>query len=96
MCKIDINKIIKIEKNKKTEEINIESKKIKIDEEVDEELENADSYCYKCRSEDNSNVLLVCDNCVRKCCHTFCLDPPLEFIPLDNWYCDYCVIQEGV
>ena len=65
---------------------------MEFEEEVDEELENADNYCYKCRSENNSNVLLVCDHCVKKCCHTYCLDPPLEFIPVEDWYCDFCVI----
>ena len=64
-----------------------------IESEEDEELLNADNYCYACGKEENHNVLLVCDKCVRKCCHIYCLNPPLEFIPEDEWYCDYCVVN---
>lgn len=35
--------------------------------------------------------MLVCDKCVRKCCHIYCLNPPLEFIPENEWLCDFCV-----
>lgn len=52
---------------------------------------NADDFCYVCESGDNTNILLVCDQCVKSCCHIYCLNPPLEFIPEDEWYCDFCV-----
>jgi hypothetical protein len=34
--------------------------------------------------------MLVCDHCLRKCCHMYCLEPALEEIPHEPWYCDFC------
>lgn len=51
----------------------------------------ADDYCYACRLSDRTNEMLVCDNCVTKCCHLSCLRPVLEMIPAESWYCDFCV-----
>ena len=78
--------------------MNIEQKELEIDlaNSLDEELADADNHCYKCEREENFNTLLVCDHCVIKCCHTYCLDPPLEFIPENEWYCDYCVVYQNI
>ena len=57
---------------------------------------NADDQCYVCKEEINQNLLLICDHCLKKTCHIYCLNPPLQFIPENNWFCDYCVIEEGV
>jgi hypothetical protein len=72
----------------------IEDKELKIEEELNELdiiVMNADSSCYKCNSSGNENVMLICNHCDTKCCHIFCLNPPLHFIPEDDWFCDYCV-----
>lgn len=34
--------------------------------------------------------MLVCDHCLVKCCHMYCLVPVLQDIPHEPWYCDYC------
>lgn len=62
-----------------------------VENDEEDDLLNADHFCYACNSEENHNVLLVCDHCVQKCCHIYCLNPPLEFVPDDEWYCDFCV-----
>ena len=42
--------------------------------------------------------MLVCDHCFRKCCHMYCLDPPMigDDVPDEPWYCDYCRRDHGV
>lgn len=60
-------------------------------EPIDEIIENADPFCYVCNTSENANFMLICDKCDTKCCHINCLDPPMRFIPEDEWYCDYCV-----
>lgn len=54
-------------------------------------ISNADDVCYACQDGSEVNYLLICDGCLTKCCHTFCLKPPLKFVPQDEWFCDYCV-----
>lgn len=34
-------------------------------------------------------LLLICDNCEREH-HLYCIDPPLETISDDSWYCPEC------
>ena len=55
----------------------------------------ADETCYKCGEVGDTNKLLVCDNCNFRCAHIDCLDPPLKYIPQQNWYCDVCCEKEG-
>lgn len=59
-------------------------------------IRNADDYCYACERSDNFNFMLICDKCLKKCCHMRCLDPPLEFLPESDWFCDYCVEEHGL
>eukprot|EP00956_Cyclotella_meneghiniana_P004158 scaffold5102_cov76-Cyclotella_meneghiniana.AAC.12 len=45
--------------------------------------------CKVCgRDEDHANLLL-CEACNEEY-HTYCLDPPLECVPDDDWFCDSC------
>lgn len=77
----------------------LKDKQLKIEQEItqaEREVAAADSFCYMCEESNCMNVLLVCDSCVRKCCHIFCLEPPLEFIPEGDWYCDFCVRAKGL
>ena len=39
---------------------------------------------------------MVCDKCETKVCHNFCLDPPLDFIPTNEFYCDGCVKEHNL
>lgn len=47
--------------------------------------------CEKCGSDDQDDVLLVCDDCERMY-HTFCLDPRLDKVPEGGWKCNDCVV----
>lgn len=59
-------------------------------------VENANDYCYKCTNLERPYEMLVCENCYKNCCHIDCLNPPLDKIPTDKWYCDWCVVNERV
>jgi hypothetical protein len=49
----------------------------------------------KCYGKFDSSLLILCDHCDRET-HTYCLDPPLAAVPLeDPWYCQSCT-AEGV
>ena len=54
-------------------------------------IQNADPFCYVCDQSGNENFMLICDKCDTKCAHINCLDPPMHFIPEDEWFCDFCV-----
>ena len=49
--------------------------------------------CNECKKKDNTAVLLMCDEC-EYCYHIYCLDPPLEAVPEDDWYCPVCKNNE--
>lgn len=51
--------------------------------------------CYICDSSVNAYLLLVCDSCNYFCCHTYCLDPPLNHIPEGEWICTYCQMERN-
>ena len=48
--------------------------------------------CEGCGSGECDEELLLCDGCDASY-HTFCLDPPLAFIPPGDWRCPSCVAQ---
>ncbi|KAJ2422101.1 hypothetical protein GGF47_003730, partial [Coemansia sp. RSA 2524] len=50
--------------------------------------------CEVCRSGENDEAMLICDGCDRGF-HMYCLDPPLDAIPTNDWYCDSCVLSAG-
>ncbi len=45
--------------------------------------------CEVCKDPGDEERLLFCENC-DKGFHTFCLEPPLETVPEDLWYCKVC------
>lgn len=58
--------------------------------EVKDSEENDDpTYCEICGSCDREDHMLLCDGCDLGY-HMECLDPPLDHVPLDNWYCAEC------
>ena len=94
LCKKEFVEMLVMEKGQLARKEKVQPKK-QIVEEIedtdDEIVRNAENYCYFCDGQRNKNYLLICDYCNLKCCHTYCLDPPLDFVPQDEWYCDYCV-----
>lgn len=56
----------------------------------------ADEFCYACEQTDRQDDMLVCDHCLQKCCHITCLQPELTDIPIEPWYCDFCVRDHGI
>lgn len=50
-------------------------------------------YCNKCGGGDDEDRLLLCESCDRPL-HTYCLDPPLNFVPKGDWRCPKCVVNE--
>jgi hypothetical protein len=51
---------------------------------------DADDHCYQCGRSDDMEVMLICDRCSFYCCHIYCCNPPLESIPLEDWFCKFC------
>ena len=50
-----------------------------------------DENCYECENGDDDAHLLVCDRCGFFCCHTYCCVPAFETVPLEDWYCKFCL-----
>lgn len=55
-----------------------------------EQDEERDQICIQCKSGLHGEVMLLCDRC-NKGWHMYCLSPPLESVPLGNWYCLECL-----
>ena len=45
--------------------------------------------CSICGGKEQPEVQLFCEEC-NYVTHMFCLDPPLDTIPEDDWYCPLC------
>lgn len=45
-----------------------------------------DTGCLICGNDDDHNNLMLCEGCNDEY-HTYCLDPPLDAVPHDDWYC---------
>ncbi|KAF8914272.1 jumonji superfamily protein [Gymnopilus junonius] len=51
-------------------------------------------HCEICHKKNRGEEMLLCDGC--DCgFHMFCLDPPLESIPKDQWFCFTCLAGTG-
>lgn len=44
------------------------------------------SGCKVCRKDDDHSNLLLCEGCDTES-HTYCLDPPLDAVPDEDWFC---------
>ncbi|XP_051001561.1 PHD and RING finger domain-containing protein 1 isoform X2 [Acomys russatus] len=56
----------------------------------DEEAEEEDpTFCEVCGRSDREDRLLLCDGCDAGY-HMECLDPPLQEVPVDEWFCPEC------
>ena len=88
LCKENFNKIIYSD----TTEKKIRKKHFKPDEEeVEQWFDNCDEKCYICNKSNNAHVLLVCDKCSFRICHTYCVG--LDSIPDGDWICPECTQQ---
>lgn len=47
------------------------------------------THCEICHSGDREDRLLLCDGC-DLAYHCECLDPPLFYIPIEEWFCPAC------
>ena len=50
--------------------------------------------CFICQSKEDAEKQLFCEECEYST-HMYCLDPPLEEIPDDDWYCPLCKNDES-
>ncbi|XP_032222510.1 PHD and RING finger domain-containing protein 1 isoform X3 [Nematostella vectensis] len=55
----------------------------------EEEWEDEPTYCEVCHDCDREDRLLLCDDC-DKGYHMECLTSPLEFVPIEEWFCPIC------
>ncbi|CAK4066698.1 unnamed protein product [Aphanomyces euteiches] len=47
--------------------------------------------CEKCHMNNNHDKILLCDNNCGREYHMYCLKPPLEVVPEEDWFCPECV-----
>ncbi|KAM5222755.1 LOW QUALITY PROTEIN: PHD and RING finger domain-containing protein 1 [Hipposideros larvatus] len=59
-----------------------------------EEEEEDPTFCEVCGRSDREDRLLLCDGCDAGY-HMECLDPPLQEVPVDEWFCPECVVPEA-
>ena len=89
LCKENFSKIIYSD----TTEKKIRKKHFKPDEEeVEQWFDNCDEKCYICNKSNNAHILLVCDRCSFRICHTYCVG--LDSIPDGDWICPECVQKD--
>lgn len=61
---------------------------------ADEPALSPGEFCELCRSEEDEESILLCDEC-DKGYHMRCLDPPLTSVPKGDWICDACIVNKG-
>lgn len=52
-------------------------------------VEEDPTFCEICGTSDREDTMLLCDRCDLGY-HMQCLSPPLEQVPLDQWFCPHC------
>ncbi|XP_069696612.1 serine/arginine repetitive matrix protein 2 isoform X2 [Periplaneta americana] len=61
----------------------------------EEEVQEDPTYCEVCGECDREDRMLLCDGCDLGY-HLECLDPPMDTVPLDEWFCPDCVLSNSV
>jgi hypothetical protein len=54
-----------------------------------------DRPCKVCNSSEREGDFLLCDQCDQPF-HLDCLDPPLDMVPMSDWFCDECTQRAKV
>lgn len=54
-----------------------------------EHVQEDPTYCEVCRECDREDRMLLCDGCDLGY-HLECLNPPMQQVPMDEWYCPEC------
>lgn len=64
------------------------------DQAVDVEMadEKSATACEVCKNSDREDEIILCDECNAEY-HIFCLEPPLQKVPDEAWYCIKCCVQ---
>ena len=102
MCKVDFNYLSVLdEQGQETRRQEIQEKQQVYDEELDLfarklftrhlVVSEMEENCYECGAGHDEELLLVCDECNRRICHTYCAG--LQSIPAGDWFCKECVQQ---
>jgi len=55
-------------------------------------LDSIQSGCRICGFDDDHANLLLCEGCDTEL-HTYCLNPALEKVPVEDWFCDSCKLR---
>ncbi|KRX03243.1 Zinc finger, FYVE/PHD-type [Pseudocohnilembus persalinus] len=99
MCRQEFRQIKKIDLNKGKETyVSVKKKKQRVNNDDDEffdeenyDVENLDETCYVCKSSENEQEMLICDDCQFHICHVNCDDEIRDGrIPQGNWFCHEC------
>ncbi|XP_066276304.1 PHD and RING finger domain-containing protein 1-like isoform X1 [Branchiostoma lanceolatum] len=59
-----------------------------------EEEEEDNTYCQVCHQPTNEDRMLLCDSCDAGY-HMECLTPPLDAVPIEEWFCPHCAPPES-
>ena len=57
-----------------------------------DEYDTDPTYCEVCGHCDREDRLLLCDGCDLGF-HMECLEPPMEYVPIEDWFCPACQTQ---
>ena len=74
---------------KKQLSLNEIRKKYRKEKNDENENENIEKICYKCRKNDDEQNLILCDRCRENFCHYYCCN--LKKLPSSRWNCQYCI-----
>ncbi|XP_057692197.1 PHD and RING finger domain-containing protein 1 isoform X2 [Corythoichthys intestinalis] len=78
----------------KVQKIITVQKPVKEDEEVTVGLDLEQTNCEVCGGSDREDRLLLCDGCDAGY-HMECLTPPLDSVPVEEWFCPECVANNN-
>ncbi|XP_061533603.1 PHD and RING finger domain-containing protein 1 isoform X1 [Phycodurus eques] len=78
----------------KVQKIITVQKPLKEDVEVTVDLDLEQTNCEVCQGSDREDRLLLCDGCDAGY-HMECLTPPLDTVPVEEWFCPECVANNN-
>ena len=60
----------------------------------DKTNEKPGDFCETCGKGNDDRHILICEGCYNGY-HTYCLDPPLDAVPDNDWHCPKCLVGTG-